>query len=91
MTAQTRFLRFADLQERKIVNNRTTLSRWINNCGFPPGVLIGPNSRAWTEDEIEAWFTKRRRMVSEAETEDATEDADEDATVPGIGHNGGPR
>ena len=50
-----KYLRFADLVERGIVNNRTTLSRWIKNYGFPPGVLIGPNTRAWTDDEIEAW------------------------------------
>ncbi len=91
MTAQTRFLRFHDLKERKIANNRTTLSRWIKNCGFPPGVLIGPNSRAWTEDEIEAWLAERRRMGAVAETEDGTEDTDEDATVAGIGYNDGPR
>ncbi len=51
----TTYLRFADLVARQIVNNRTTLSRWIKNYGFPPGVLIGPNTRAWTDDEIEAW------------------------------------
>ena len=48
-----RYLRFKDLQTTGIVNNRVTLSRWIKQAGFPRGVLLGPNTRAWTEDEIE--------------------------------------
>ena len=55
----TRCLRFADLKERKIVNNRTTLSRWIKQHGFPPGRLLGPNTRVWTDDEIEAYIAAR--------------------------------
>ena len=50
-----KYLRFRDLVERQIVGNRVTLGRWIKNNGFPPGVKIGPNSRAWTDDEIVAW------------------------------------
>ena len=49
------YLRFNDLKQREIVRNRTTLARWIKHYGFPPGVLIGPNTRVWTDDEIEAW------------------------------------
>ena len=49
------YLRFKDLKARRIVDNRTTLARWIKNHGFPPGALIGPNTRAWTDEEIEAW------------------------------------
>jgi hypothetical protein len=40
-------LRYADLHERRIVNNRATLSNWIRDLGFPPGQLTGPNSRTW--------------------------------------------
>lgn len=46
------YLRFTDLQKKKIVNNWTTLQRWIKAGHFPPGRKIGPNSRAWTEDEV---------------------------------------
>ncbi len=54
-----KYLRFYDLAERGIVRNRVTLGRWIQELGFPPGILLGPNSRAWPEDEIEAWLAAR--------------------------------
>ncbi len=53
------YLRFDDLRDRRIVNNRTTLYRWIKERGFPIGILLGPNTRAWTEDEIETWLAAR--------------------------------
>ena len=62
----TKYLRYADLVERQIVNNRTTLARWIRDYGFPVGVLLGPNSRAWPADQVEAWLEVRA-----AETEAA--------------------
>ena len=55
----TTYLRFADLAERQIVNNRTTLHRWICDYGFPPGILLGPNTRAWPADQVEAWLEER--------------------------------
>ena len=55
MTELVRYVRFSDLSEMGIVNNWTTLCRWIKAGHFPPGRLIGPNSRAWTEAEIEAY------------------------------------
>ena len=54
-----KYLRFADLVERQIVGNRTTLGRWIRSNGFPPGVLLGPNTRAWPADQVEAWLEER--------------------------------
>ena len=62
----TQFLRFKDLVERGIVGNRVTLSRWVKTQGFPPGVLIGPNTRVWTPEEIEVYYKAR------AEAPDAT-------------------
>jgi hypothetical protein len=53
------FLRFKDLQARDIVRNHVTLKRWIEREGFPPGRMLGPNSRVWREDEIEAWLASR--------------------------------
>jgi predicted DNA-binding transcriptional regulator AlpA len=52
---QKKLLRFRDLKAWG-VNNWQTLRRWIREEGFPPFRLIGPNTRVWTEEEIEAWF-----------------------------------
>ena len=54
-----KLLRFYDLTDRGIVRNRVTLGRWIKERGFPPGILLGPNTRAWAEDEVEAWLAAR--------------------------------
>lgn len=53
------YYRFPDLVARGIVSNRTTLARWIKQYGFPQGVLLGPNSRAWPVEEIETWLRAR--------------------------------
>jgi predicted DNA-binding transcriptional regulator AlpA len=58
-------LRFADLKRRGIVRNWPTLRAWIEREGFPPGVKLGPNSRAWTEDEIDRWLATRRTWSKE--------------------------
>ena len=55
----TTFLRFSDLKQRKIVNNWTTLHRWIQREGFPPGIMLGPNTRAWRRTWIEQWLANR--------------------------------
>ncbi len=54
-----RYLRYSDLVECGIVNNRATLYRWIRQHGFPAGVLLGPNSRAWPEDAVVRWLESR--------------------------------
>jgi predicted DNA-binding transcriptional regulator AlpA len=54
-----RRLRYRDLEERGIIRNRITLKNWIKNRGFPAGQLTGPNSRTWTEAEVEAWIASR--------------------------------
>ncbi len=54
-----RILRFPDLQDAGIVDNRATLYRWIKDQGFPPGVLLGPNSRGWIEEDIVSWVHSR--------------------------------
>jgi predicted DNA-binding transcriptional regulator AlpA len=55
----TRLLRFRDLRERGIINNWPMLKRRIKDDGFPLGRMIGPNSRAWTEAEVDAWIKSR--------------------------------
>jgi predicted DNA-binding transcriptional regulator AlpA len=53
------FCRYDDLVAAGIVANRTTLLRLIDDENFPPGVMIGPNTRAWRFDEVEAWLERR--------------------------------
>jgi predicted DNA-binding transcriptional regulator AlpA len=53
------FLRFPDLKRMGIVRNWTTLQRWIDSGDFPPGIKLGPNSRAWTDTSIEEWLDSR--------------------------------
>ena len=52
-------LRFADLKAMGIVGNWPTLKRWIDSEGFPPGRMLGKNTRAWTESEINEWIAGR--------------------------------
>jgi hypothetical protein len=52
-------LRFRDLKDRRIVSNHVTLGRWIAKEGFPPGFMLGPNTRVWREDDIDAWLDSR--------------------------------
>ena len=67
MKNQTILLRFADLKARGIVRNRTTLSRWIKKLEFPPGIMMGINTRVWTEVEIEGWIAERARVSAGTE------------------------
>jgi predicted DNA-binding transcriptional regulator AlpA len=53
------YLRFRDLKARGVISNWMTLKRWIEKEGFPPGVKLGPNSRAWTETEVNEWLAGR--------------------------------
>ncbi len=61
----SRLLTFNELKERGIVPNRTTLMRWQKTIDFPPGFMIGPNRRVWTEEEIDAWLAERARTETE--------------------------
>ena len=56
---KNRLLRFADLKNRNIISNRPTLARWIEREGFPPGIMLGANTRAWRESDVEAWLASR--------------------------------
>ena len=55
----SRLLRFRDLKEIGLVKNWPTLKRRIENQGFPPGRLLGPATRVWSEAEVELWFVSR--------------------------------
>jgi len=52
----TIFLRYRDLEARGIVRSWAALRYKLRNNGFPSGRYLGPNTRAWTEDEVQAWL-----------------------------------
>lgn len=52
-------LRFKHLKQRRVVENWPTLKRLVETQGFPPGRLLGPNTRVWTEAEIDNWIDAR--------------------------------
>jgi predicted DNA-binding transcriptional regulator AlpA len=54
-----RFLRFADLQAARIVESRAQLKNLIEREGFPAGLKLGANTRAWPEREVEKWLATR--------------------------------
>jgi hypothetical protein len=64
-------LRFNDLKARGVVNNWVTLLSWIEKQGFPPGRLLGPNTRAWTDQEVAEWIASRPTPFKEVELTDA--------------------
>jgi hypothetical protein len=53
-------LRFRHLKERGIADSWAQLSNLIDKHGFPPGHMLGPNTRVWDEeDELEPWLASR--------------------------------
>jgi predicted DNA-binding transcriptional regulator AlpA len=55
----SQLLRFKDLHVVGI-RNWPTLARWIKTQGFPTGRQLGPNTRVWTVEEVEAWWEAGR-------------------------------
>jgi predicted DNA-binding transcriptional regulator AlpA len=53
------YRRYRDLVARGLVKNRATLRNRILKNGFPPGRLLGPNDRAWTDEELEEYEANR--------------------------------
>jgi hypothetical protein len=53
------FYRYADLKNMGIVGSWPTLTRWVERGIFPPGIWLGPNTRAWPKAEIDAWLASR--------------------------------
>ena len=51
-----RFLRFSDFQKSGLVKSWPALKRKIEREGFPKGRMAGPNTRIWTEEEVDAWL-----------------------------------
>ena len=53
------FLRFRDIKARQIADSWSQLKNLQEKFGFPTGRLIGPHTRAWTENEIADWLASR--------------------------------
>jgi Prophage CP4-57 regulatory protein (AlpA) len=53
------FVRYRDLVAAGLVMNWIGVTRMIAAEGFPRGVMLGRNTRAWRLDEIEAWLASR--------------------------------
>jgi hypothetical protein len=53
------YVRFADLIASRIVGSWTQLARLQDEEGFPLGILLGANTRAWKLDEVQAWLATR--------------------------------
>jgi predicted DNA-binding transcriptional regulator AlpA len=49
---------FEDLREKKIVKTWTTINKWIDTRGFPPGRILA-GRRAWLESEVLAWIERQ--------------------------------
>lgn len=54
-----RLYRYPDLVAKKILTNRVTLARWQRDNGFPQSIRLGPNSIAFSADEVDAWVLLR--------------------------------
>jgi predicted DNA-binding transcriptional regulator AlpA len=52
-------IRFRHLKQRRVVENWPQLKRLVEKEGFPPGRLLGPNTRVWLEDEVDTWLDSR--------------------------------
>jgi hypothetical protein len=53
------YLRYPDLVAANIVNSWMAVNRLIDAEGFPPGVMLAANTRAWRRDEVENWLATR--------------------------------
>jgi hypothetical protein len=53
------YCRYPDLREAGIVGNWMQLQRMIDGEGFPSGVLLSRNIRAWPIDEVRQWLATR--------------------------------
>jgi hypothetical protein len=53
------WFRFRDLKARGLVKSRPQLKRLVDRGIFPPGRMIGPNARAWSDEEIEEYENSR--------------------------------
>jgi predicted DNA-binding transcriptional regulator AlpA len=60
-----KMLRVKDLQQRGIAASHQAVRHLQLHQNFPLGRLLGPNTRAWTTDEVNDWLRSRPVEVSE--------------------------
>jgi hypothetical protein len=53
------YVRFRDLKAHGIVGNWPTLIDYIENQGFPRGILLSPKVRVWSVTSIQEWINKQ--------------------------------
>lgn len=53
------YVRYNDLVDAGIMPNWETLRRAIDKFGFPIGVMLSGNRRAWLLEEVLAWIAAR--------------------------------
>jgi predicted DNA-binding transcriptional regulator AlpA len=53
------YVRFKDLRQAGIVTSWPQVLRMIGDEGFPPGVRLSANIRAWRLDEVQGWLAGR--------------------------------
>jgi len=74
------FVRYRDLLAAGIVGSWTQLERLIQEHGFPCGVMLSANIRAWRLDQVESWLDGRpteRKAVPSAWTEERRQAAED--------------
>ena len=51
---------FSDIQlAEKFRVHRTTIWRWVKNCGFPKPVNLSPGCTRWTGKCVDEWEAKK--------------------------------
>jgi hypothetical protein len=53
------YVRYHDLRAAGIVSNWPQLYNLVDDYGFPEGVMLSPNTRAWRVEDIEHWLASR--------------------------------
>ena len=55
----SRYIRYRDLEAAGIAGSWTQLHRMMAAEGFPEGVMLSANVRAWPLDQVERWLASR--------------------------------
>jgi predicted DNA-binding transcriptional regulator AlpA len=56
---EQQLLRVGDIIALGFINSRSGLYKRLNQGHFPPGRLLTPSDRVWTEAEVRRWFLNR--------------------------------
>ena len=58
-------VRFKDLQRLNVAKSWAQLRHMQKHYAFPAGILLGPNTRAWSASEVKEWLASRPTEVSQ--------------------------